>query len=337
MTEDRRSPLHDWHVAHGADLLWEDGYPWTNHEGGDPMAEYEAIRTATGIWDLFSTCKYEVTGPDAGRLIQRRFTNSLAGMADGAVRYGAFVNADGTMVDDGNVYRFGDDRYWVLINSAGFEDWFTAASRVPFFTAPGVVNPVHTRAAVPDRGLAPGIWIRDPEAILFKEWARELARGDRAKGVYVLICMNPGYTEVLVDEETLNRGFTHGKASELHAIFNSALIDAGKKPPAERTAVRDAALLAALLYCVDSPLGAFFGSYLMLITAVGLAGSTRLIAWTTACCSISYLILLAVHPQEAQPPHYIVLALVNFVLVGLAVGYQVWRMSVLREYYGDRN
>jgi hypothetical protein len=32
-----------------------------------------------------------------------------------------------------------------------------------------------------------------------------------------------------------------------------------------------------------------------------------------------------------------VLALVNFGLVGLAVGYQVWRMSVLREYYGDRN
>jgi len=28
------------------------------------------------------------------------------------------------MVDDGNVYRFSDDRYWVLINSAGFEDWF---------------------------------------------------------------------------------------------------------------------------------------------------------------------------------------------------------------------
>ena len=45
-------------------------------------------------------------------------------MADGSVRYGAFVNADGNMIDDGNVYKFADDRYWVLINSAGFEDWF---------------------------------------------------------------------------------------------------------------------------------------------------------------------------------------------------------------------
>jgi len=124
MTEDVRSPLHDWHVAHNAEIIWEDGYPWAMDEGTDVSTEYEAIRTATGIWDLFSTCKYEVTGPDAGRLIQRRFTNSVAGMGAGSVRYGAFVNADGKMVDDGNVYKFADDRYWVLINSPDFEDWF---------------------------------------------------------------------------------------------------------------------------------------------------------------------------------------------------------------------
>jgi len=124
MTEDVRSPLHEWHVAHGAEMIWEDGFPWAMHEGADPMTEYEAVRTATGIWDLFSTCKYEVTGPDAGRLIQRRFTNKIDGMTDGSVRYGAFVNADGNMIDDGNVYRFSQDRYWVMINSAGIDDWF---------------------------------------------------------------------------------------------------------------------------------------------------------------------------------------------------------------------
>jgi aminomethyltransferase len=124
MTEDVRSPLHDWHVAHGAEMIWEDGFPWAMHEGTDPMTEYEAVRTATGIWDLFSTCKYEVTGRDAGRLIQRRFTNEIEGMTDGSVRYGAFVNADGNMIDDGNVYRFAEDRYWAMINSAGIDDWF---------------------------------------------------------------------------------------------------------------------------------------------------------------------------------------------------------------------
>ncbi len=124
MTEENRSPLHAWHVAHGGEFLWEDGYPWMMHEGRDPLEEYEAVRTATGLWDLFSTCKYEVTGPDAGRLVQRRFTNTLDGMADGSVRYGAFVNTDGRMIDDGNVYKHADDRYWVMINSAAIDDWF---------------------------------------------------------------------------------------------------------------------------------------------------------------------------------------------------------------------
>jgi aminomethyltransferase len=124
MSEDKRSPLHDWHMAHNAEVIWEDGYPWAMHEGGDPMAEYEAVRTGTGIWDLYSTCKYEVTGPDASRLIQRRFTNSLEGMREGSVRYGAFVNADGLMIDDGNVYKLADDHFLVMINTAGIEDWF---------------------------------------------------------------------------------------------------------------------------------------------------------------------------------------------------------------------
>jgi glycine cleavage system T protein (aminomethyltransferase) len=124
MTEEHRSPLHDWHVSKGAEFLWEDGWPWVMDEGQGTETEYEAIRTGTGLWDLFSTCKYEVTGPDAERMIQRRFTNALGGMADGQVRYGAFVNADGLMVDDGNVYKHGDGKFWVMINTPDIPGFF---------------------------------------------------------------------------------------------------------------------------------------------------------------------------------------------------------------------
>jgi aminomethyltransferase len=118
------SPLHAWHEAHGAEYLWEDGWPWTMHEGADPMTEYEAIRTAAGIWDLFSTCKYEVTGPDAARFVQRRFTNRVEDMQPGQVRYGAFVDESGVMVDDGNVYRYAPDRFILMINTPTLADWF---------------------------------------------------------------------------------------------------------------------------------------------------------------------------------------------------------------------
>jgi aminomethyltransferase len=124
MTE-RRSPLHDVQVAAGAEIVWEDGWPWAMTVGDTAAAEYEAIRTSAGIWDLFSTCKYEVTGPDAAALIQRRFTNDLSGLDVGGVRYGAFVNADGLMVDDGNVYKHSDQKFWVMINTADLQDWFS--------------------------------------------------------------------------------------------------------------------------------------------------------------------------------------------------------------------
>ena len=123
MTE-RRSPLHDVQMAAGAEIIWEDGWPWAMRVGEDARAEYEAIRTATGIWDLYSTCKYDVSGADASRLIQRRFTNDLSGLGVGGVRYGAFVNADGSMVDDGNVYKHSEDKFWVMINTGDLEDWF---------------------------------------------------------------------------------------------------------------------------------------------------------------------------------------------------------------------
>ncbi len=122
--EQRHSPLHDAQLAEGAEIIWEDGWPWAMTVGDTAQNEYEAIRTATGLWDLFSTIKYEVTGPEAGRLIQRRFTNDLSGVGAGQVRYGAFVNPDGLMVDDGNVYKHSDQKFWVMINTAGLEDWF---------------------------------------------------------------------------------------------------------------------------------------------------------------------------------------------------------------------
>jgi aminomethyltransferase len=45
-------------------------------------------------------------------------------MVPGQVRYGAFVEPNGLMIDDGNVYKFTEDRFWMMINSAGIDDWF---------------------------------------------------------------------------------------------------------------------------------------------------------------------------------------------------------------------
>ncbi len=117
----KKSPLHSWHMANGAEMMWDDGYPWAYHEGKDPLEEYEAIRTAAGLLDLFPLFMTEVSGTDAEKAIQQIFTNSLKGLQEGQIRYGAFINPRGLMLDEGNIFKFADDRYWVIANGPGID------------------------------------------------------------------------------------------------------------------------------------------------------------------------------------------------------------------------
>jgi len=72
------------------------------------------------------------------------------------------------------------------------------------------------------------------------------------------------------------------------------------------------------------------------VTVSALAGKTRLVIVTALSSMLALLLLFLLRPEEAQPLHYAIFAQVTIALGGLAVGYQVWRMNVLREYYGER-
>ena len=93
---------------------------------GDGLVGYEAIRRGVSIWDVYPLVKWDVTGPDARAAIQRVFTGDLGAQTVGQVKYGAFVNDDGTIVDDGTVFKHADDHYWVLSNTSGFGDYWSS-------------------------------------------------------------------------------------------------------------------------------------------------------------------------------------------------------------------
>ncbi len=123
MVEPIRSVWFEIQAAQGAEFEDFDGWLWTA-TFGDPAAEYEAVRSAAGMWDVYPLIKLEFTGPDALSAVQRVFTNDVRSMRDGQARYGAFVGEDGVMLDDGTVYRLTDDRCWAMVNNVGREDWF---------------------------------------------------------------------------------------------------------------------------------------------------------------------------------------------------------------------
>ncbi|MBY0458818.1 MAG: hypothetical protein K2V38_15885 [Gemmataceae bacterium] len=85
----------------------------------------------------------------------------------------------------------------------------------------------------------------------FQQWAKDLAKDDKAKGIYVLVCRSPGWVEVIADKETRDRGFSAKDEQELRDIFLKAFREAAGKPEDEQFKLRDDALGAAVGYVIS--------------------------------------------------------------------------------------
>jgi len=106
----------------------EAGWLWVTNFG-DVDAEYRAIREGVGMWDLSPLNKWSFRGPEAKEAAQRVHTHDVMGAEPGQVRYGAFVDEDGMVVDDGTVFTFADDELWVCTNSDERVDYFADATK----------------------------------------------------------------------------------------------------------------------------------------------------------------------------------------------------------------
>jgi aminomethyltransferase len=100
-----RTPLYDWHTAHGARLVefagWDMPVQYTSI-----VEEHQAIRTAAGLFDISHMGRLSFAGPDSLALIQEVYTNNAATLKDGQVRYGLICNEYGGVRDDVLVYRW---------------------------------------------------------------------------------------------------------------------------------------------------------------------------------------------------------------------------------------
>lgn len=108
----RGTPLYPVHARLGASFFVFDDFSWPNHYG-DPVAEHAAVVTHAGIFDSSAMPKLDVRGPDALAALDWVFTTDMQSLEVGQARYGLFCDADGKLVSDGIVYKFGDERAWV--------------------------------------------------------------------------------------------------------------------------------------------------------------------------------------------------------------------------------
>jgi glycine cleavage system T protein (aminomethyltransferase) len=128
----KRTPLHDRHVDLGARLSSFAGWEMPLYYRGPPSpirAEHKAVRRGVGIFDVSHMGEIEISGPQAGRLLQRLLSNDVGRLAVGGAQYSVLCRADGGVLDDLFTYRIGPECFLTVTNASNHEQdlaWFGA-------------------------------------------------------------------------------------------------------------------------------------------------------------------------------------------------------------------
>jgi aminomethyltransferase len=131
MSELRRTPLHDFHVAHGGRMVdfagWEMPVQYRSI-----LEEHKAVRRAAGLFDVSHMGEVRVEGPGALAFLQRLVTNDVAKLFPGRVLYTPMCHPTGGVVDDLLVYRREPEKYLLVINAGNIAkdlDWIREQAR----------------------------------------------------------------------------------------------------------------------------------------------------------------------------------------------------------------
>ncbi len=109
--------------------------PWAGYTTVDVFTnvgqEYFAVRNACSIYDLTPMVKYRIAGADAQRFLNRLVTRDLNKLKVNRVSYCVWCNDEGHIIDDGTVFRVGEQEYrlctaerqldWLLDSAIGFD------------------------------------------------------------------------------------------------------------------------------------------------------------------------------------------------------------------------
>ena len=148
----RRTPMHDWNLAHGAVMtmagLWDRPWYFPQKLPADSVAddatdafqdgydddpdftlldetieqayirEAATVRETVGLCDVTTLGKIAIQGPDATTFLDQIYTNPFAKLAVGRARYGIMLRDDGIVMDDGTTWRLGDADYFMTTTTA---------------------------------------------------------------------------------------------------------------------------------------------------------------------------------------------------------------------------
>ena len=120
MSELKRTPLRDFHAAHGGRLVdfagWEMPVQYRSI-----LEEHKAVRRTAGLFDVSHMGEVDVRGPAATPFLNHLLTNDVTKLFPGRVLYSPMCYANGGVVDDLLVYMRGGDDYLLCINAGNID------------------------------------------------------------------------------------------------------------------------------------------------------------------------------------------------------------------------
>ncbi|MDX1944027.1 MAG: glycine cleavage system aminomethyltransferase GcvT [Pirellulaceae bacterium] len=130
-----RTPLFDWHAAHGGRMV--DFAGWSMPvQYGSIVEEHQRARRGAALFDVSHMGRLRFDGPGAAALLDRLLTRKVVGMGPGKIRYSLVCRDDGGILDDVLVYHLpehaGGLYHLLVVNASNRQkivDWIGSRMR----------------------------------------------------------------------------------------------------------------------------------------------------------------------------------------------------------------
>ena len=118
MSELKRTPLYDAHVAAGATMVDFGGWEMPIQYPEGIVAEHLYDRKHCGIFDVSHMGRLIIEGPDRLAFLQRVLSSNASALVPGRAQYCMIPDETGGAVDDAYLYMFTENNYMLVVNAS---------------------------------------------------------------------------------------------------------------------------------------------------------------------------------------------------------------------------
>ncbi len=118
MSELKRTPLYDAHVAAGGTMVDFGGWEMPIQYPAGIVTEHLYDREHCGIFDVSHMGRLIVEGSERVAFLQKVLSSNVAALVPGRAQYCIIPNEQGGAVDDAYLYMYEEDRYMLIVNAS---------------------------------------------------------------------------------------------------------------------------------------------------------------------------------------------------------------------------